>query len=350
MLTGIWYRFRLGAPWISLLLILASAIVWVATLADPGVFHVFATYARPRYFWQVFSGLVQHGISPDWFVYAHFLTNVIVMAVIGIPVERLVGTLRFALLCVASALAVYAIFFLTAGNGNSSIYGLSAIAWSPIPVALYLLWKSFRAEGLRAFRDAAVTAMLVVLFIVVAVLPFVVTIDTNIIHAIALSAGIVFLLVMRRDIDGRITECRTSHPESRCRLGDNSVPVGLIAMLPLGAMLVLGWHFTFGLDRIFARLVASTPCQTARCVNDNDGRLDLVFDTPLTQNGITSRHTSFDVIGVNYEIGYSEDRRTVTLVFDKELPESACGVITLNRAEFENGKFLRPLTLRLCPT
>lgn len=349
MLFDLYYRKKLGTPWISILLILTCFIVWVATLTDDNLWVVFATHSRPIYFWQYFSGLFQHSFSPKWFYTVHFASNISVIALFGVIIERIIGTKKYLLLNILSGCIGLMYFFLSHINHeyNSTFNGISAIVWSYAPLALMILMQLHKLNK-QVIKEKMFFLMVFELFfmwIFVTVMDFLGSNTSNDNHLVATIVGVAFLLAYKNSVKFNISKFIKSDINcSKDNLKTNRLTISFVTLLPIGVLLVIGMYLTMGLDKMFVNVVSISPCSTIEEINNNGSKIEIEFDSAFSEKGINSYRISISSpINIGHDLIYSDNRTKAIIAFDTMLPEKTKGKIQIINGSFANNKSLKTL-------
>jgi len=212
----------LGFPVVTWTFLALCVGVTVPSMVFPSLYGVFGGIGpggEPAvHFWQPFTAVFEHG-WPGFPAPIHLALNAFLILECGRPTERLLGSGRFLVLCVASAGANAVAQLLTEGVNGSSLVIWS---WGP-PLALALVRGSVRARGGGEERLAArlgssgerLRGVLVVMYVVVTgamtVLPYAAGwrgdplsafVLGNRYHLVATGVGVVFALSWRGRIAG----------------------------------------------------------------------------------------------------------------------------------------------------
>ncbi len=350
MLFDLYYKKKLGIPWISILLILTCFAVWVATLTDNNLWVVFATHSHPIYFWQYFSGLFQHSFSPKWFYTIHFVSNISVIVLFGVMIERIIGTKKYLLLNFLSGCIGLIYFFVNRMNHEHSTFnGISVIVWSYAPLALMILLQIYRFNK-QVIKEKMFFLMVFELFfmwIFVTIVDFLGSNTSNDNHLVATIVGIVFMIVYKNTTKLSISKVLKSDiccP--KCNFKNNGISIGLVSLLPIGVLVVIGMYLTTGLDKMFANVVSISPSSTIEEINNNGSKIEIEFDNAFSEKGITSYSIRISSpTNIDYEIKYSDNRTKAIIAFNTMLPEKTKGKISINRGSFVNNQNLKALEI-----
>ena len=318
MLFDLYYKKKLGIPWISILLILTCFIVWIASLIDNNLWSVFATHSHPIYSWQYFSGLFQHNLFPRWFYTIHFISNISVITLFGVMIERIIGTKKYLLLNILSGSIGLVFFYISHINqeSNSTFNGISVIVWSYAPLVCLILIQLYKLNK-KIIKEKMFSLMVFELFfmwVFVTVMDLLGSNTSNKYHLVATIVGIVFLIVYKNAIKLRISKISMSDICcQKCNFKTNGMTIGLVSLLPIGVFLVIGLYLTVGLDKMFVNVVSISPCSTIEEINNNGSKIEIEFDSAFSKKGITSsRFRISSPINIDYDIMY---RTFPTLLF-----------------------------------
>ncbi len=347
MLFDLYYKKKLGIPWISILLMLTCFIVWIATLIDNNLWSVFATHSNPIYFWQYFSGIFQHSFFPKWFYSIHFVSNISVIALFGVMIERIIGTKKYLLLNILSGSIGLIFYYISHINdvSNSTFNGISVIVWSYAPLACMILIQLYKFNK-QIIQEKMFYLMVFELFfmwVFVTVMDLLGSNTSNKYHLVATIVGIVIMIIYKNDIKLRISKILMSDIFcQKCNFKNNRMTISFVSLLPIGVLLVIGLYLIMGLDKMFVNVVSISPCGTIEEINNNGSKIEIEFDSAFSEKGITSSNTSISsLINIDYDIIYSDDRTKAIIVFNTILPENTKGKINIISGSFVNNKELK---------
>ncbi|GAA0179579.1 hypothetical protein SH2C18_24210 [Clostridium sediminicola] len=351
MISNIYYKKKLGIPWISMILVLTCFTVWIATSVDNNLYYVFVTASKPKYFWQYFSGTFQHTLYPRWFFYVHFLSNMSVILLFGTIIERIIGSKKYLLLSFVSGSLVLITYYIIFGDKlNSTLVGISGVVWSYGPVVFYILIQIYKQNKQQVIHDKLFYLMIVELFFIWIFITALSSIYTVIWHLVATIVGIVFTIILKEDIRARITEIIEKNiPNKRCGFRNNKRIISLVGLIPLGVILIIITYLGTGLDKMFVDTVSISPCSTIEEINNNQSMIEIEFEEAFSKEGITSIGSSFHSStnsGIKFELLYSEDRKKAMIVFNDELPNDFSGEIRFINGKFQNNKRLKQFKIK----
>jgi membrane associated rhomboid family serine protease len=138
-------------PWGTILFGLSCLIITFPLLLD---YNEMKTFFLPNLeqfniieFIKYFTCQFGHGGRnlPSWF---HLITNLVNLVIMGVIVERVIGTSRFIIMCFLSSffVAIYALTISTVGFGSS---GMLYSFWIFIAIILYKEWKNDKRGALK---------------------------------------------------------------------------------------------------------------------------------------------------------------------------------------------------------
>jgi len=203
---------RGGRPVVSLTFLALCVVVTVASLLFPSLERLLGGIGERRHLWQPFTAVLEHG-WPGFPALLHLALNAFLILECGRPCERLLGSGRFLVLCLASAAANAALQVLTEGVNGSS---LVIWAWGP-PLLVALLWARRRGRGEGDGARTRIRGVLIVMYVVVtafmSLLPYAsgwrgdplrAFLLGNRYHLTATAAGVLGALLWRHRIDARL--------------------------------------------------------------------------------------------------------------------------------------------------
>lgn len=190
-------------------------------MVSPAVEGALGGLEAPRSFWQALPSVLLHGL-PGLPGLVHLGLNSALILECGRPCERLLGSGRFLLLSVASAVVNGGLQTLTGG-----VNGSSQVIWSWGPALFVALWWARRQPGGGDGDEARVRNILVVMYVLVSlgmgILPYaagwrgnplVGFLMGNLFHISATLVGVLAALVWRRTILARLEQPHIQPPPS----------------------------------------------------------------------------------------------------------------------------------------
>lgn len=347
MLKDIYYRKRLGIPWIAFLLIATCSIVSIPTYLNNELYQVFSASTRPIYFWQYFSGNFEHCITPKWFFWAHYLGNMSVIIIFGILIERLIGSKKMLILSIAAGV-IQSVTFQLFSQGYCTGAGVSGIVWSYAPVALYIIVQIYSYEKKQIFKDKFLLVLIIEFVFIWIFITAVSEWDgTNRSHLISTIVGIVFLMFCRKSIKESVEEIHMNNAITRTQKScADRLAIILFSIFPLFMLIILGLYQGNKLDKLYVNVISISPYTTLEDMKANDNKIEITFEEPVIQVSSTSTDTPGEAI-IHLDISYSEDRRTIILTFDQTLLEEPKLKIVLREIEFADGRRAKPIELNI---
>jgi membrane associated rhomboid family serine protease len=183
-------RARLGFPWASMLLVAGCVLTTLPMLFSSHYYLILgagneqADNPNIRWWHTVVTTFVHGGGFPG--VTVHLAINCAMLLVLGVLLERALGTGRFFALC-ATCLGLSWVLKVVL---HRYAHGISSVVWAFVIFAPVFLGHAWRVDRGRAFRDPALLA--VVLLFVIGLLGLV-----NTWHTVAMVAGMPFLFAWR---------------------------------------------------------------------------------------------------------------------------------------------------------
>lgn len=205
-----------GRPVVTWVFLALCVGVTVPSILFPSLDDVFGGIGPRRYPWQVFTAVFEHG-WPGFPAVVHLGLNAFLILECGRPCERLLGSGRFLVLCLASAAANAAAQVLSEGVNGSSL-----VIWSwgpPLLLALVRLRGAPQAslEPTLGVGRERVRGVLILMYLVVTAAmtalpyaagwrgdPFTAFLRGNRYHLVATGVGALFTLIWYRRIAHRL--------------------------------------------------------------------------------------------------------------------------------------------------
>lgn len=358
MLDGIYYKKDLGIPYTMLILGLIGIILSVLTFFNNSVYEIYASYGMPIYGWQHFTANFGYDVESEGFIWVHYLSNMFMICLNGILIERLLGTKKIVVL----TLGALAVAWINSSNiGRQTIdvgAGLLGIGWAYLPVGFYIWLKCVKAEKSKIFGNVNFYLMgfsfLTGLGCII-ILSFWDAINTR--YLMATIVGFVFLMAYKKTLKEQIEKSTieeahslTSKTQKEKRL------ILLTTLLPIGMLFILGAYqlrlinpflegrvqFGYSKDAVLQKYrgVYSINYEDLK---QQDGRIEIVFDEPIRE--ISSLLASVDrEEKIQAEIQYSKDRKIIYLnVANYEILNGHKGIIRLDKIYSESSKRVRAI-------
>lgn len=345
MLEEIYYKKKLGTPYITILLILTCTIVSIPTYFNNDLYEVFASHGKVIYWWQYFTGNFEHNITPKYFFWAHYLGNMFVIGLNGYLIERVVGSSKMLILTLV-ALAVacidFRIFF---SDPNCTGAGASGIAWAYLPISFYILMLCISKEK-RKILKSPLMYVLVVGFIFAWGFVTIMSSweETNQAHVIATVVGLVMLIIWRNGIKKRLNELFENESMKLEVHKSDKLLVGIVGLVPIGMSLILGAYLLNFIDP-FAHPVYISPCENYEILKANNGVIEVRFDSEL-EDGYSIWKNIEGEQGIECEVEYSEDRKSIYLcILNYEVFKEQKGSILMEEIKLKSGQRVKPINL-----
>lgn len=240
LLAQIYYRKKIGIPYLSLLFVLSCFLVSIPTYFNPLLYEVFGSNQWKNYFWQHLSYNLEHG-SP-WGglpLPVHLLGNCLVIIVFGVLVERVLGRKHFFFLSVS---ALFLHILMRWGLGSTG-NGASGITWAYAPMVFFIIVKLYRLNREKLIKDPLFYVSICI-FLLIWIF---ITVDsaingmhhTNIFHLVASIVGIVYTYCYRKRIEERTYEIVTDGSPARVTSSLDQPLLWIHSLIPLLVILVL---------------------------------------------------------------------------------------------------------------
>jgi len=346
MLKELFYKRKLGIPWIAIILILTCSIVSLATFLNRDLYRIFSFTTKPLYWWQYFTGVFEHSIYLPWFFWAHYLGNMSVILLFGVFVERVLGSKRMFLITLTSGVISCISFQLLNRGEYCTGSGVSGIAWAYAPIAFYILIQIYQYDKKKIRKEILFYIMVFEFFFIWFFITIVSTWkETNAYHVIATFVGLLFLFPCRKTIQKQLTNFFKN--QSIVNIKRKPVDKFIICVyliVPLCMLIIIGLYQTNRLERIYTEVVSITPCNSLEEINENNGKIEILFDAPVINVPYTRTTTPGEGI-IQLEISYSNDRKTMIVSFDQSVLEEPTGTITLKNITLENGRVVESVKI-----
>lgn len=313
MISKLYKNPNYGFPLISFILLLTCTIVTIPTAFQNEIYYVFSLNSKPFYFWQVFSGIFEHSIFPNWFIWPHFLGNMSIVILFGILIERVLGSNKMLLLTSLGAVS-YVLFFHIRFKGQIQTgSGASGIVYAFAPVALYIIWKFIKSTKYNYAKDIL---FYILGFEFIFIWGFITAVSswngTNIYHVIATMIGIFFLITFKKQIslnlDYILTIDRSEKKEPRNKW------IYFTFLIPLSMIAILFLYTSNHLNDLFIEPISISSYDTIQDIINNNNEIEIIFEKPITKFSYV--YTS----GIDSsKITYSEDGKILRCIFKNGL-------------------------------
>lgn len=345
MLEDIYFRKRLGIPYIAILLIITCTIVSIPTYFNNELYEVFASHGKAIYWWQYFTGNFEHSIVPKHFFWAHYLGNMFLICLYGCFIERLIGTRRMFIFTVG-ALVVSCIcsrIFVISPMDRGA--GASGIAWAYLPMAFFILVQCIKMEKQKVFKSPLLYIMIGgFLFAWVFVTSVSSWEGTNRSHVIATIVGILIPVGWYKAIKETLAKLNNGHEVMVERHKSDHVLIYLWGILPIGMMIILSAYSFNDLDP-FVRPINISAYENYEALKVHDGIIHITFDEPVEEVYSICTYTQGDE-AMQIETAYSKDRKTIDLsIINYERFKNEKGSISIDGISFKSGQKARLIKL-----
>ncbi len=347
MIDKIYKNKKFGFPLIAFVLLITCTIITIPTYFQNYLWYIFALRSKPFYFWQVFSGIFEHSVFPDWFLWSHFLGNMSMLLVFGILIERLLGSKRMLFISLTAAIVHVGFFQFRFRGQMISGSGASGIVYAYAPIVFYILiilYRKYSVE-IKKYRLFWVILMeFVFCWLFVTVMSS--WSGTNIYHVVATIVGIGFVYIYKGVIHCEIAYILGKIPQKDVIYNTDNRPskpakekwLYAVTILPVFAIIINVLYFTGNLSAMFIEPSHITDYHTVSAVKANSNMVEISFDYPITK--FDSIYTSgFD----NSEINYSEDNKKVICSFPDGI-NNPCKII-LKKAYTNEGHVVRDVEI-----
>ena len=211
-------------PAVSITIALLCIIITMISQLIPSTYTAFKLMYPVQYPWQLITYIFPQGapkeLLPADFQYSamqltigHLGYNFLLILPFGILVEKVVGSRRFLMLFAASWVADVIVtlimgYFYTRNGDIFGVSGASGLAFTFMPVGVYILFVMGRKYGFgKLFKQISFYVLLLIAIPTVAIsfipdIAGVTGIPSMVIHLIALVIGVIFAAVFRKMING----------------------------------------------------------------------------------------------------------------------------------------------------
>ncbi len=147
------YRKGKGFPFVTCFLAFMCLLVSVPTYFKPDLYNVLALWMPPTHIWQYITGIFEHGIEPQWFLWVHLIMNLMGLLPFGVLVERMLGSKKTLMIFITEWLVTIALFQLLRHGQQTSMAGISSIVYAYATIAFVCFVKLIKHEGKRVWKQ-----------------------------------------------------------------------------------------------------------------------------------------------------------------------------------------------------
>lgn len=310
MIIKLYKNPKYGFPLVSFILLITCAIVTLPTAFQNDLYHIFALQSKPFFFWQTFSGVFEHSIFPNWFIWPHFLGNISVIFIFGVIIERLIGSNKMLLLTLFGAASNILFFYICYWGQYTSGSGVSGIVYTYAPIAIFILWQYIKKAKYNYEKDFLLYFLVLEFAFIWGFITAMSSWDgTNIYHFVATIVGIIFLIVFKKQIAKEI-DFMISMDENT-QIKQKSKWIYLTTAIPLFMIIILFLYQIGNLDGMFVSPISISTHATIQDVVKSNNTIEIIFEKPVTK--FNSVYTSGNDTS---KITYSEDRKTLYCTFE----------------------------------
>lgn len=210
------YGSKQPVPWQSYSLMLCSAAVTVASLVFPNLRHVFGSFDEGTGIMQRLTVAFQHGFEMRSAV-VHLLVDLVLYAMMGIFLEKVMGAWMFFLLNFSAILfyiIVHLVFDMTGHGGSGLIWAYAPLVFYTLNEGRLLKTRSQFDEFYRTLRTVLVV-MYTLIPLLMSIIPIYFdsespllqsVINGNLFHVTATLWGIGFLMIYRENVRTRLKQ------------------------------------------------------------------------------------------------------------------------------------------------
>lgn len=247
MLSDLYFRRKLGVPYLSLIILTSCLIVTISIKIFPELAQVLGGYKPFNYPWQYFTLVFNHG-SDNLSSFLHLFSNSMVILIFGTLTERVLGTKKFFVFTLTSALLFYLETHLVF-NDWAGMNGISGIVWGYSVFVLYVLVILIKNHENKLLRDPMfyiTISSLFVIWIVITIVDYYMLGKISyglIAHIISILIGLLFVFIWRDYIKNRIISiCNNNISRKNIALDKKIIISSLV--IPIFIILILVLSFT----------------------------------------------------------------------------------------------------------
>ncbi|MFW6029728.1 MAG: rhomboid family intramembrane serine protease [Halanaerobiales bacterium] len=344
MLSDLYYRKKLGVPFITYILVLTCLLVTIPSYLNPIWYDVFGGAKYPLYFWQHFTHHFQHGnpYPSQLHTLLHLAGNILVALSCGILAERVLGTKKFFILTFATVIvSIFYKFFNFYGNGASGI------VWAYSAVAFYILVLLFKRAKRKLLKEPVFyffVFVLIIIWIVITLVSYSLGWhNTNIIHLGSTLTGLLFTYIWRKDI-ANVIEKKLVEKNSKTVpvIWDKRI-IALALILPLFIISVYSFSAAGIFDRhILAKNILPVSGSSITTINETNGKVIIHFKEEMKGHiDSTSKNISWSSESGKLKSDFTwVDHKTLEISFNRELEKGDKINIILQGFYVKDGQYL----------
>lgn len=284
MLSDIYYRKKLGTPYLSTIFIASCLLVTIPTYFASNLYMVFGGTKEKYYIWQYLTLIFEHG-SYNVPIFAHLAVNVLGITFFGVISERVLGTRRFAILNISAAVVYYlSVYMMNGLYGN----GGSGIIWSYTSLSLYIFYYLYKDRKNRTKKDLLFyiyIAMIFIYWIVITILDYTVYGQISLgikSHFLGIVVGFVIGYLYRGCIKRRVDSIISGKYKESVR---PNIYAKLAFLIPIFIFVVLCLNFLGVLDNHIstAKITDIVPDGSLQELNEVGHSVRVEFSQPMLQ-------------------------------------------------------------------
>lgn len=286
VLSDIFYKKKLGIPYLSFIFILSCLLVTIPTYFYPELYKVFGGSQQKYYIWQYITLIFEHG-SYKMPIFAHLIANIVVIVFFGVIAERLLGAKRFLILTVSTAITFYITMFYMNGLYGNGSYG---IIWAYTSISFFIVIYLYRYDKHRLINDPLFylcILLLIIFWILVTIVDYRIhgKISYGIkSHFISVSVGFIFVFIWKDYIKNKIKDFMSgSYEENKVNSVTDKIIKKVALLVPTFIIIILlSACFGFLKNHISpVKIVNITPINSLEALNKEDQQIFIKFSHPM---------------------------------------------------------------------
>ncbi|MEJ6951980.1 rhomboid family intramembrane serine protease [Natronospora cellulosivora (SeqCode)] len=348
MLNDLYYRNKLGTPFITYILVLSCLLVTIPSYLNPIWYDVFGGSQNPFYFWQNFTWHLQHG-SPhpsQLHTLLHLACNLLVALSCGVLAERVLGTKKFFLLTFYTVLVAIMYRFINF-YGN----GASGIVWSYSAVSFYILVLLWQRDRKKLVKEPVFYFFVFVIFTIWIVITgfnlYLGWRNSNIIHLVSTLIGFIFTNIWRKDIANAVKKISEEENSKKVHNVWDKRIIALSLIIPL---FIIGVYSFSSVGVLNIGILNNSPfisdisplSGSISSINESDGKVMILFEEEMKQQIDRTSINIYSSSGANRLKANLLwlDNKSLEINFNRELVEGDKINITLQGFYDYSGQYL----------
>lgn len=327
LLAQLYYRKKIGNPYLSLLFVLSCFLVSIPTHLNPMLYEVFGGNQWKNYFWQYLSYNFEHG-SPWGGVplLVHLLGNCLVIIVFGVLIERVLGRKHFFILSTLALLLHILTRWGLASTGN----GASGITWGYAPMAFFIIVKLYQLDRKKLVKDPIFYLSICIFLLIWIIITVESAINgmhhTNIFHLVASIVGIVYTYCYRKRIEERTHEIVMNESPARVTSAWDRPLLWINSLIPVLVIIVLFLFYTGVINDYYspAQIVEVIPSsQSVEAINKANQQIMIQFTQSMNPHISKSSFSSYfdENVGENKISMNWMNEQTLAIQFERPFLE-----------------------------